>query len=640
MRYFLILALALAISAIVSTDAAAEPEVYMIDINPSTIDNQVDEEVSFTSDCSVCNEDGLTYFYWNSSIDGVLASGSENHNTVLSSQTFSKGEHTVTFQVRDNNSEWSIEGDTSTTTLTVAGKDDGEDNEISVNFEISPPTVHIGESISFRACSEMEQPQPCVEEPDADLEFYWEVLWNNEGDWSYIGNTESFDTLNLQEGDHTVRLTISYNEDAANETQAMSVLPPIPVAVIDFTGTSVKEGQVLELSARCLDNSGDEINCNYFWQVWDNDGNPDLLFELTGSSIAVTNLTNEIGSYEFILRTQDSDSGIFSPYNQMIIEVLPPNVNPSASISISPDSLGGLTPEYYQYSRLTFSSSSNDPDGEIISYKWYYNNELISEESQFSRLFNETGIYQIKLEVQDDTEVWSSKTSTNFKIITNTAPIVDFTYSFEGSIYTFNSSASDSEGVISFYEWSIDGVSYSNDENITLNVNQSGTYTVSLEVTDDGGLKSIISKDVAIEIIGQKSFIASFSPKLIDVGGNFEMDFSKTTGEVDYFSIKVLYPNGTIVDYKHTNKLVNFSIVFDKVGTYPIDVVVIWKDGVDRGLDDFYGPTVEVGMDGEDGGSDSTKDELSDSPSDELSSLSLLVSIMSISILVVSRRQR
>ena len=60
MRYFLILALALAISAIVSTDAAAEPEVYMIDINPSTIDNQVDEEVSFTSDCSVCNEDGLT----------------------------------------------------------------------------------------------------------------------------------------------------------------------------------------------------------------------------------------------------------------------------------------------------------------------------------------------------------------------------------------------------------------------------------------------------------------------------------------------------------------------------------------------------------------------------------------------------
>ena len=44
MRYFLILALALAISAILSTDVAAEPEVYMVDISPDTIDNQQDEE--------------------------------------------------------------------------------------------------------------------------------------------------------------------------------------------------------------------------------------------------------------------------------------------------------------------------------------------------------------------------------------------------------------------------------------------------------------------------------------------------------------------------------------------------------------------------------------------------------------------
>ena len=82
MRYFLILALALAISAISSTDAAAEPEVYMVDISPDTIDNQQDEEVSFSSDCSVCNGEGLTYFYWNSSIDGVLAQGSDSHNAV------------------------------------------------------------------------------------------------------------------------------------------------------------------------------------------------------------------------------------------------------------------------------------------------------------------------------------------------------------------------------------------------------------------------------------------------------------------------------------------------------------------------------------------------------------------------------
>ena len=145
MRYLLILAFALAISAIVSTDAAAEPEVYMVDVSPDTVDNQQDEEVSFSSDCSVCNGEGMTYFYWNSSIDGVLDEGSDSHNVMLSSTTFSTGEHTVTFQVRDNNSEWSTVSESSQAILTVSGRDDGGDDEIDVNFDIELSLIHISE---------------------------------------------------------------------------------------------------------------------------------------------------------------------------------------------------------------------------------------------------------------------------------------------------------------------------------------------------------------------------------------------------------------------------------------------------------------------------------------------------------------
>ena len=63
MRYFLILAFALVVSALVSNEAVAEPEVYMVEITPNTVDNQQDEDVSFSSDCSVCNGEGMTYFY-------------------------------------------------------------------------------------------------------------------------------------------------------------------------------------------------------------------------------------------------------------------------------------------------------------------------------------------------------------------------------------------------------------------------------------------------------------------------------------------------------------------------------------------------------------------------------------------------
>ena len=59
----------------------------------------------------------------------------------------------------------------------------------------------------------------------------------------------------------------------------MIVLPPIPQVVIDFTsGDSIKEGDILEITAQCLDNNQDEIECDYYWDIYDNDGNPDLLF--------------------------------------------------------------------------------------------------------------------------------------------------------------------------------------------------------------------------------------------------------------------------------------------------------------------------------------------------------------------------
>ena len=643
MRYFLILALALAISAIVSTDAAAEPEVYMVDISPDTVDNQQDEEVSFSSDCSVCNGEGMTYFYWNSSIDGVLDEGSDSHNVMLSSATLSTGEHTVTFQVRDNNSEWSTVSDNSQAILTVSGRDDGGDNGIDVNFDIEPPTLHLGEAVTFRSCSEMyPEPQPCVDDPNADLDFYWEILWNNEGSWSYIGNSEMFTFNNLQEGTHTVKLSITYEGDSANETQQMIVLPPIPQMIIDYNdGGSIKEGETLEINAQCFDNNQNEVECEYYWEIYDNDGNPDLLFSLSGSPISLSNLTNSEGSYELVFRSKDIESGIFSSYYQVIVNVLPPNQSPTASINIIQDSLGGLTPQYYQFSSLTFtSSSSSDPDGNLVSFKWYFNNEVISEENQFSISFNETGIYQMKLEVQDDDGVWSSQTATNFKIITNTAPSVDFTFSSEGPVHTLNSSASDLEGSIYSYEWSINGASYSSEKNITWTANKTGTYTITLEVTDDGGMKSTISRDIDVKIAEMKNFVATFSSKNIEVGQNFEIDFSQTTGDFDYFEIKVLYLNGTSLKYTVNDKFGNFSLIFDQAGTYPIDVKVIWLDGVDRGLDDFYGPTVNVGQDNSNSGGESEAEDTLTESSDDLPSLSLFVSVLLISIIATSRRQR
>ncbi len=64
-------------------------------------------------------------------------------------------------------------------------------------------------------------------------------------------------------------------------------------------------------------------------------------------------------------------------------------------------------------------------------------------------------------------------------------------------------------------------------------------------------------------------------------------------------------------------------------------------DGLDRGLDDFYGPTVNVGQDGSNSGGGSEGEGIATDSSDtELPSISGLVSIFLISLIAISRRQR
>ena len=71
MRFELIFGILFAVSILSLAHASAEPEVLMVSVSPESVDNQVEEEVNFDGDCTVCNDDQLEYFYWNSSIDGV-----------------------------------------------------------------------------------------------------------------------------------------------------------------------------------------------------------------------------------------------------------------------------------------------------------------------------------------------------------------------------------------------------------------------------------------------------------------------------------------------------------------------------------------------------------------------------------------
>ena len=649
MRVQLFLVFLFAVSIAVLSNVSAEPEILMMDVNPENVDNQQDEEISFDGDCNICNEEELAYFYWNSSIAGVLNEGSSptNINFVSVSSSFVTGDHNITLQVRDNNGTWSEITEEFTVLLYVAGRDDEEG--ITVNFAITPPSIHLGESVRFEACQEIQpEPQPCVDDINPDLDFNWEIQWDGETTWSYLGNQEAFDYVDFQEGTHAVQLTITDNSngESASDASEISVLPPIPSASISGPEqVTIKEGQSLDLSATCYDNTMEEIDCDYEWEIWEDESNGDLLYTFDTQDISVSDLTNAINKYDVMVRVTD-DSGTYSEWVHVFVTVNPPNQAPSAGITIFPNSLGGLTPEYYQFTDLTFSSSSsNDPDGNIVAYNWWFNNELVSSTNNWFSSFNETAIYQVKLEVQDDNGVWSSKVSTNFKIIANTPPTIDFTISGEGFSFVFNSSAIDLEGTVVQFEWLIgwngeNQTILSYEQNSTWTTNQTGIYTVTFRAMDDGGLWSEASETFESKVMEQKNFVALFSSKNIKPGETFNIDFSETTGDIERFLIVVNNPNGSQESHETSNS--KYTLLFEKEGKYALDITVVWADGVPQdGLVDWYGPTVYVGVD--DSIDDSEPIDKIPEPDEEesgLPSVSLALALTVTLLVAVSRRQR
>ena len=66
MRFHIIFAFAFAIFLAVMANASAEPDVTMVEVNPSQVDNQIDEQVDFHGECSIClYDEEFSYFYWN-----------------------------------------------------------------------------------------------------------------------------------------------------------------------------------------------------------------------------------------------------------------------------------------------------------------------------------------------------------------------------------------------------------------------------------------------------------------------------------------------------------------------------------------------------------------------------------------------
>lgn len=352
----------------------------------------------------------------------------------------------------------------------VVTDDDGEDSvAYQESFNI---TVNVLPTASFTSAKEFLKVTLTDTSSDGDGTV---SAW----DWDFgDGNTSNLQNpvhTYASAGTYTISLTVM-DDDAATSasaaTESVTVVANVPPTAsftksvdneqVDFTDTST---------------DGDGSVTEWLWNF--GDGN-------------TSNLQNPLhtyaaeDTYSVSLIVKD-DQGVSSTVFNDSVTILF-NVAPTASFTHSAD-----------YLDVTFTDTSTDTDGTITTYAWDFGDPASGASNTSSvqnpvHAFSSAGTYDVKLTVTDDDGQLSSQTTVQVTVEANTAPTASFTHVPSGplGVAFTDTSTDDASGTVTSWAWDFDdGGATSTQQNPTHTFTASGTYNVSLTVTDDKGLTSV-----------------------------------------------------------------------------------------------------------------------------------------------------
>jgi PKD repeat protein len=160
----------------------------------------------------------------------------------------------------------------------------------------------------------------------------------------------------------------------------------------------------------------------------------------------------------------------------------------------------------------------------------------------------------------------------------NIAPHADFTYTTDGLSVDFTDQSTDPDGNVVSWSWNFGDGNTSTQQNPSHTYASDGTYTVSLTVTDNGGLSDSTTQDVTVSSGG---------------GGNTPptANFTFTTdGLTVLFSDQSSDSDGTIIgldwDFGDggTSTALNVGHTFPAAGSYSVTLTVIDSDGAEDSI--------------------------------------------------------
>ena len=308
----------------------------------------------------------------------------------------------------------------------------------------------------------------------------------------------------LTAGTKTISLTVTDAGGLTNTTSStVTVLAPVnqlpSVAISAPTnGRSVVQGVSLAFTGSATDPEDGALSGTSL--TWTSSINGAI-----GSGPAFSTSSLSVGTHTITLTAKDSQ-GAASSASVTLIVTAPVNQLPTASI-VSP----AVGVSVVQGTSVTFSGTGTDPeDGTLAGGSLVWTSSIdgaIGTGATFAKSNLSAGTHTISLKVTDSNA--ASVTATRLITVTalpvNAAPVAAFTADCAGQTHanqcTFDASASSDDNGIVTYVWNWGNGKSPESKTVDVAKNTypaAGTYTVTLTVTDAGGLSTSISKAVTV----------------------------------------------------------------------------------------------------------------------------------------------
>jgi len=227
------------------------------------------------------------------------------------------------------------------------------------------------------------------------------------------------------------------------------------------------------------------------------------------------------------------------------------------------------------------AGGSRDPDGAISAYAWDFGDGAAATGQVAKHAYRLAGTYTVKLHVADDSDVANSGADDELTVIVNDPPVPEAGPDQSGAIaevLTFDGGRSiDHDGRLTAYAWDFGDGAKAAGPKVTHAYDKSGTYTVTLTVTDDSTTRTQSVSDTLKVRVNEPPVADAGKDQRVAIGETTFFDGSASSDKDDSISRYEwdFGDGGKGEGPKPTH-------IYGKAGTYDVKLVVTDASGTIR----------------------------------------------------------